>query len=219
MKTYFYAILVVLCLTLSAVAQNTNSNTSTKTTATNSNTNSSATNKRPPVFRATKDQISQAQTMLKQKNMYAGEVSGKLDDATRAGLKKYQEAEGLSVTGTLNRVTLEKMNIQLTEAQMKIPIPAEKPKDTASGEKTSSSSARFRATKDQIMQAQKMLKDKGLYAGETDGKMNDDFRAALRKYQETEKLKVTGTLSRETVEKMGIPLTDKQKTAAMPTTK
>ncbi|MGH8499929.1 MAG: peptidoglycan-binding domain-containing protein, partial [Methylococcales bacterium] len=43
--------------------------------------------------------------------------TGKLDDATRAGLKKYQEASGLKVTGTLNQVTLEKMGIALTESQ------------------------------------------------------------------------------------------------------
>ena len=40
-----------------------------------------------------------------------------LDDATRAGLKKYQEAEGLKITGTLNKVTLEKMAIVLTDKQ------------------------------------------------------------------------------------------------------
>jgi hypothetical protein len=32
-------------------------------------------------------------------------------------LKKYQAAEQLKVTGTLNKVTLEKMNIQLTDKQ------------------------------------------------------------------------------------------------------
>jgi hypothetical protein len=42
---------------------------------------------------------------------------GKLDDATREGLRKYQQAEGLKVTGTLNKVTLEKMNIALTDKQ------------------------------------------------------------------------------------------------------
>jgi murein L,D-transpeptidase YcbB/YkuD len=42
---------------------------------------------------------------------------GKLDDATREGLRKYQQAEGLKVTGTLNKITLEKMNITLTEKQ------------------------------------------------------------------------------------------------------
>ncbi len=49
--------------------------------------------------------------------MYSGEETGKLDDATRAGLKKYQEANNLKVTGTLNQATLEKMGIVLTDKQ------------------------------------------------------------------------------------------------------
>jgi peptidoglycan hydrolase-like protein with peptidoglycan-binding domain len=73
--------------------------------------------KRPPVFRANKEQITKAQELLKKRNFFSGEASGKLDDDTRAGLKKYQEAEGLKVTGTLNAPTLEKMQIPLTDKQ------------------------------------------------------------------------------------------------------
>ncbi|HEV2707643.1 MAG TPA: peptidoglycan-binding domain-containing protein [Pyrinomonadaceae bacterium] len=73
--------------------------------------------KRAPIFRPTKEQIKQAQTMLKQRGLYGGDVNGKLDADTRAGLKKYQEGEGLKATGTLNRATLEKMNITLTDKQ------------------------------------------------------------------------------------------------------
>jgi murein L,D-transpeptidase YcbB/YkuD len=40
-----------------------------------------------------------------------------LDPATRDALKKYQEKEGVRVTGTLNRATLEKMGIELTDRQ------------------------------------------------------------------------------------------------------
>lgn len=73
--------------------------------------------KRGPIFRATKEQINQAQALLKTRGFYSGEQLGKLDDATREGLRKYQQAEGLKVTGTLNKVTLEKMNIALTDKQ------------------------------------------------------------------------------------------------------
>ncbi len=55
--------------------------------------------------------------MLKTRGVYAGEPTGKLDLDTRAALKKYQETEGVRVTGTLNRATLEKMGIELTERQ------------------------------------------------------------------------------------------------------
>ena len=76
--------------------------------------------KHNPIFRANKDQIKQAQALLKQRGYYNGEQTGKLDPETRAGLKKYQEAEKIKVTGTLNRMTLEKMSIQLTEKQKAI---------------------------------------------------------------------------------------------------
>ena len=97
-----------LCLSAGAVAaQNTN------TAAANAN----ASKKRGPVFRATKEQIKQAQAVLKQRGHYAGDATGKLDTPTRDGLKKYQEAEGLKVTGTLNAATLQKMSLTLTDKQ------------------------------------------------------------------------------------------------------
>lgn len=75
------------------------------------------TKKRGPVFRANKDQIKRAQAILKERGFYTGEQTGKLDADTRAGLKKYQSAETLKVTGTLNKVTLVKMGVELTEKQ------------------------------------------------------------------------------------------------------
>ena len=82
-----------------------------------SSTTSTASKKRGPVFRASKEQIKQAQSIVKERGFYGGEPTGKLDDDTRAGLKKYQAAESLKVTGTLNKVTLEKMGIPLTDKQ------------------------------------------------------------------------------------------------------
>ena len=104
------ALAATLSLSAVAFAQNTNSSTA-KGDA------NAAAKKRGPVFRAVKDQIKQAQSLLKQRGFYAGEATSKLDDATREGLRKYQEAEGLKVTGTLNAATLQKMNITLTDRQ------------------------------------------------------------------------------------------------------
>lgn len=106
---------LLLTLSVIGVAQNGNSNSNT------SSTTPSASNptkkKRGPVFRANKEQVKQAQAILKQRGFYSGEPTGKLDVDTRAGLKKYQAAENLKVTGTLNKLTLEKMNIPLTDKQ------------------------------------------------------------------------------------------------------
>lgn len=106
--TVLLSILFVSSLALAT--QNTNSSTMTNTGAT-------AKKKRGPVFRASKDQVKQAQAILKDRGFYGGERTGKLDADTRAGLKKYQAGEKIKVTGTLNRVTLEKMSIVLTDKQ------------------------------------------------------------------------------------------------------
>ncbi|HEY0081113.1 MAG TPA: peptidoglycan-binding domain-containing protein [Pyrinomonadaceae bacterium] len=112
MRKIFSAALAVLlvCSSVPAAVPQSSSNSN----SVNSNANAK---KRPPVFRATKDQIKQAQSLLRQRGLYVGDTTGKLDDASRAGLRKYQEAEGIKVTGTLNRITLEKMSIPLTDKQ------------------------------------------------------------------------------------------------------
>ena len=112
MKKLLTLTLPLLCVFNTAVmAQNEPHSTSTTQPGTKQGA------KRGPVFRATKEQINQAQALLKSRGFYAGDQIGKLDEATREGLRKYQQAEGLKVTGTLNKVTLEKMNIALTEKQ------------------------------------------------------------------------------------------------------
>lgn len=104
---------LLLALSFSIAAQDNQSNVKTTTPE----ASKTETTKRKGIFRATTDQIKQAQDILKQKDYYSGEQTGKLDPDTRAGLKKFQEAEKIKVTGTLNRVTLEKMNIALTDKQ------------------------------------------------------------------------------------------------------
>ena len=112
MKKIFSTILSLLVASSIAMAIHNSHNF----TPAQGNTNTT-TKKRGPVFRANKDQIKQAQGILKTRGFYAGEETGKLDPDTRTGLKKYQEAESLKVTGTLNKVTLEKMGIVLTDKQ------------------------------------------------------------------------------------------------------
>jgi peptidoglycan hydrolase-like protein with peptidoglycan-binding domain len=104
---------LLLLYSVEALAQNSGSSSS----GSRSNSGANSTRKRGPVFRATKDQINQAQAILKERGFYSGSQTGKLDDATRDGLRKYQQAEGLKNTGTLNKVTLEKMGVALTEKQ------------------------------------------------------------------------------------------------------
>ena len=109
-KLLLVVLSLLLAFSLTAATQNKNAN---KGTSSNKATNAN----RKPIFRATADQIKQAQAILKQRSFYSGEQTGKLGAETRDGLKKYQQAESLKVTGTLNKLTREKMGIALTDKQ------------------------------------------------------------------------------------------------------
>ena len=142
------AMLIILSMSILISAQNSNSNSTAKAVSNNSNSNTnSAASKRPPVFRANKDQITQAQNMLKQKGLYSGEATGKLDDSTREAIRKYQETEKVRATGALNRITLEKMGIQLTDKQMLIPV-SESSRNPETSDSGKTRAPIFRATKD-----------------------------------------------------------------------
>jgi peptidoglycan hydrolase-like protein with peptidoglycan-binding domain len=105
------ALACALSVCASVRAQNSNTNTNA-----GGDTNAAA-KKRGPVFRSTKEQVKQAQEILRRRGFYAGDATGKLDPATREGLKKFQGAEGLKVTGTLNAATLQKMSVALNDRQ------------------------------------------------------------------------------------------------------
>lgn len=176
--------------------------------------------KKKTVFRPTKDQITQVQTKLKGAKLYSGEATGKLDKASRDAIKNWQGSNGLKKTGTLNRATLEKMGIELTDSQKAIPVDSnsfasaeeeKKPAKTTTSTSGPKRPAPFRANKDQISAAQKILRDGKMLTGGEDGRLDDTTRDGLGKYQEANGLKVTKTLNAATLQKMGISLTDKQK--------
>ena len=203
MKKLSLLIFVVFAFAFSIQAQ-----TSTNNSASNSST--AEIKEKRKVFRAVKDQITQAQKMLKDKGKYSGAEDGKYNDDFRESIKTFQGENGLRKSGSLNRATLEKMNIALTDMQKEIPV---NPKDLSSGDEKTTATKRgpvFRANKDQITEVQTKLKTGSLYSGEATGKLDDPTREAIRKWQAANGVKVTGTLNKETLEKMGIELTDKQ---------
>lgn len=173
-------------------------------------------------FRPNKDQVMQGQKFLKDAKLYTGDATGVYNDDTRAAIRKYQKDHGLTISGNFNRATLEKMNIPLTDKQKGIETTAAVTKaptvkaTTTGGPSAAASDAAkrpapFRANKDQISAAQKILRDGKMLTGGGDGKLDDATRDGLKKYQDANKIKVTGTLNSETLNKMGISLTDAQK--------
>lgn len=115
LKRIFLVLSILVFSATAIVAQGTSTSSSTKT-------ETATTTKKPPVFRPTKDQIKQVQTILKEKTLYKGEATGVYNDDTRAGIKSFQKDNGLSQTGTLNRATLEKFGVELTASQKEIPV-------------------------------------------------------------------------------------------------
>jgi murein L,D-transpeptidase YcbB/YkuD len=190
MKKTLFSLFIILSLCVFMNAQSTTNNSTQSSKPTESKT-------RKPTFRANKDQILQAQAFLKITE------TGKLSKEDKVVLKAYQKENGLKTTGSLNRATLEKMGIGLTNKQREIPV---NPNSFAKVKSTETKKGPvFRAGKDQIMQAQKIVN-----VTET-GKLDDTTREALKKFQAENGLKATGTLNKITLEKMGIELTDKQK--------
>src|SRR5713226_9115687 len=117
-KLPLVAISLLVAISFVGAAQNQNANTNANTKSNGAKNGNKSTNaNRSPIFRATADQTKQAQAILKQRGFYNSEPAGKLDADTRAGLRKYQQAESLKVTGTLNKATLVKMGITLTDRQ------------------------------------------------------------------------------------------------------
>jgi peptidoglycan hydrolase-like protein with peptidoglycan-binding domain len=166
---------------------------------------------RRQAFRPTKTQITEAQTKLKSAGLYQGEADGKYSKGLRTAIRDYQTDNGLKRKGSLNRATLEKMGIELTEKQSEIPV---NPNDIAKPKDPNAKTGKrrvFRANKDQISRVQAMLKEKGLYEGEETGKLNPATRTAIRQWQSGNNVKQTGTLNKETLEAMKIELTDTQK--------
>jgi len=156
MMKFFLILLVSILTSISIHAQTTPTSTPSKTT-----TATTETKPKKQIFRANKEQIMAVQKMLKI------EETGKLDTATRAAIKKYQPENGLAATGTLNRATLEKMGVELTDKQKEIPA---SPSSFATTETKSTGSTKpkriiFRASKEQIMEAQKIVKDKQFLRG------------------------------------------------------
>ncbi len=209
MKNLTYTLLVCLLLAMLSSAQTGSGETAS------SETDSSAARKEAAVFRATKEQIIEAQALLKQNGSYSGETDGKFNDRFRDSIRDFQGKNDLRKTGTLDRATIEKLGIALTDKQKDYPV---RPSslDTPGNDKPIRRKA-FRPTKQQITAAQTKLKNDGAFAGEINGRYGKEFRLAVREFQAANGLKRKGSLNRATLEKMEIGLTTEQR--ALPVNK
>ena len=75
---------------------------------------SSKSKKKPKVkgqTAPTPDRIREIQTALQKDGSYQGEATGKWDTATMDAMRKYQDKNGMSPTGKIDAVTLNKLGL------------------------------------------------------------------------------------------------------------
>ena len=65
-----------------------------------------------------------------------------------------------------------------------------------------------------IAEAQQLLRQNGFYSGPVDGTMNERTREALRSFQESRQLNVTGRIDNDTAQELGLPHRTTQKGSA-----
>ena len=71
----------------------------------------------------TSDRIRDIQTALQREGAYSGEPTGKWDDASVEAMKSYQDKNGLSPTGKIDALTLEKLGLGSGTAGKAAPTP------------------------------------------------------------------------------------------------
>ena len=71
----------------------------------------------------TPDRVGEIQAALAKNNSYDGVPTGKWDASTADALRKYQSAHGLSPTGKLDALTLQKLGLGSETAGVAAPTP------------------------------------------------------------------------------------------------
>ncbi len=75
----------------------------------------------------TADRIKEIQTALQREGAYQGEPNSKWDTASVEAMKKYQDANGLSPTGKIDAMTLQKLGLGSETAGKGAPVAAAPP--------------------------------------------------------------------------------------------
>ncbi len=100
--------------------------TQTSSTAAKKKKVSSKSKKKPKVkgqTAPTPDRIKEIQTALQKDGSYEGEPNGKWDAATTEAMRKYQDKNGISPTGKIDAVSLNKLGLGSDTAGKGAPVP------------------------------------------------------------------------------------------------
>ena len=128
--------------------------------------------------------VKKAQRVLSQKGFRTG-VDGIMGPRTQAAIRGFQKARDLEATGQLNRQTLVALGLQ----------------PSASAGSTDPEPQYSAQT---IRSAQETLNNRGYKAGAVNGQMTQQTRDAVRAFQKSENLEVTGRLNAGTLGALGV---------------
>jgi peptidoglycan hydrolase-like protein with peptidoglycan-binding domain len=129
--------------------------------------------------------VRQAQKTLNDRGFRTGGIDGKMGPQTQAALVNFQRAEKLQPTGMLDRPTLAALGLQRSD-----------------GTAASADESRYRPAT--IRKVQETLNARGFKAGPANGRMNETTSTALRAFQKSENIAVTGNLNPRTLSRLGI---------------
>jgi peptidoglycan hydrolase-like protein with peptidoglycan-binding domain len=128
------------------------------------------------------DTVRQAQKTLNDRGFRTGGVDGRMGPQTQAALVNFQRSEKLQPTGKLDRQTLAALRVQKTDGSFTL--------------------SKYGAAT--IRKAQATLNARGYKAGSADGVLGESTRSALRAFQKSEGIVVTGDLNPRTLARLGI---------------
>jgi peptidoglycan hydrolase-like protein with peptidoglycan-binding domain len=128
--------------------------------------------------------VRQAQKVLNDRGFRTGGVDGRMGPQTEAALVNFQRAEKLQPTGKLDRQTLAALGLLNPD------------------QRASDASGRYSPAT--IRKVQQTLNARGYKAGPANGILDDSTRAALRQFQKSDSIAVTGRPNPRTLARLGI---------------
>lgn len=144
------------------------------------------------------DAVRAAQTKLAALGYYKARVDGSSGSMTSAAVRRFQLAEKLKVTGSINQQTLDALGV-------KTPPPAPGySKISALFEGGPLSGKDSAAQVEAIRHAQRLLAESGYYAGPHNGLPSSTLSTSIREWQIANGLRQTGKLDAQTLEGLGV---------------
>lgn len=157
-------------------------------------------------------EIKEAQRVLKDHDLYQGNIDGIVGPQTRSALRQYQEQQGLEVSGSLDQQTKQALGV--SEGAERQPVSGMEGSDIQRTAGTSQEYQLSQLESGQVQQLQQKLQSHGLYQGEVDGVIGPQTKSAMREFfQRQAQLVGQDKLSAEALQFFGIEASDIQRTS------